>query len=155
MRAFGEHRALLPTLDFSAQYARSPPSINYAEYYKVLSAGQRHDRRCPADPAVQCQPARSNRRGRGEAVKARSQAEAARNQVSEETLKLQRTAEQLEAAREVAQLEYQLAQSGLEAAQPASTQRPALCTNWPTPGYKRPSATCSFRMPILSTSAFA
>jgi outer membrane protein TolC len=37
--------------------------------------------------------------------------------VSEETLKLQRTAEQLEAAREVAQLEYQLAQSGLEAAQ--------------------------------------
>src|SRR5207245_8836079 len=43
--------------------------------------------------------------------------EAARNQVAEETLKLQRAAEQLEAAREVAQLEYQLAQSGLEAAQ--------------------------------------
>jgi hypothetical protein len=37
--------------------------------------------------------------------------------VAEETLKLQRAAEQLAAAREVAQLEYQLAQSGLEAAQ--------------------------------------
>ena len=37
--------------------------------------------------------------------------------MAEETLKLQRAAEQLEAAREVAQLEYQLAQSGLEAAQ--------------------------------------
>ena len=37
--------------------------------------------------------------------------------MAEQTLKLQRTAEQLEAARDVAQLEYQLAQSGLEAAQ--------------------------------------
>ena len=52
-----------------------------------------------------------------EALKAKKQAEATRNQVAEETLKLQRAAEQLEAAREVAQLEYQLAQSGLEAAQ--------------------------------------
>ena len=52
-----------------------------------------------------------------EALKAKKQAEATRNQVSEETLKLQRAAEQLEAARDVAQLEYQLAQSGLDAAQ--------------------------------------
>jgi outer membrane protein TolC len=54
---------------------------------------------------------------KAEALKAKKQADAARNEVAEETLKLQRAAEQLEAAREVAQLEYQLAQSGLEAAQ--------------------------------------
>jgi outer membrane protein TolC len=107
----------IPTLDFSAQYARLSTINNYNEYYKnfqpdnatigvalripVFNAGQRA--RIDAAEA--------------EAVKARKQAEAARNQVSEETLKLQRTAEQLEAAREVAQLEYQLAQSGLETAQ--------------------------------------
>ena len=114
MRALAEHRALYPTLDFSAQYARLSTINNYNEYYKnfqpdnatigvalripVFNAGQR----ARTDAAE------------AEAVKAKKQAEAARNQVSEETLKLQRTAEQLEAAREVAQLEYQLAQSGLE-----------------------------------------
>jgi outer membrane protein TolC len=117
MRALAEHRALYPTLDFSAQYARLSTINNYNEYYKnfqpdnatigvalripVFNAGQRA--RIDAAEA--------------EAAKAKKQAEAARNRVSEETLKLQRTAEQLEAAREVAQLEYQLAQSGLETAQ--------------------------------------
>ena len=52
-----------------------------------------------------------------DAVKAKKQAEAARDRVAEETLKLQRAVEQLAAAREVADLEYQLAQSGLDAAQ--------------------------------------
>ena len=52
-----------------------------------------------------------------ESLKSKKQAEATRNQVSEETLKLQRAVEQLAAAREVAALEYQLAQSGVEAAQ--------------------------------------
>jgi outer membrane protein TolC len=117
MRASGEHRALYPSVDFSAQYARLSTFNNYDQFYKnfqpnnvtigvafrfpVFNAGQR---------------ARSEA-AKAAALKAKKQAEAARNQVAEETLKLQRAAEQLEAAREVAQLEYQLAQSGLEAAQ--------------------------------------
>jgi len=52
-----------------------------------------------------------------EALKAQKEAEAAKNKVSEETLKLQRSVEQLSAARDVADLEYQVTQSGFEAAQ--------------------------------------
>jgi outer membrane protein TolC len=117
MRASGEHRSLLPSIDFSAQYARLSTFNNYNQYYRkfqpdnaTLGLGLRipvfnASQRARADAAE------------AEALKARKQAEATRNQVAEETLKLQRAAEQLEAAREVAQLEYQLAQSGLEAAQ--------------------------------------
>lgn len=118
MRATAEHRAIYPSLDFSAQYARFSTFNNYTRYYgknfqqdnaiigveikiPLFNASQRAHAQA-ADYA---------------ALKARKQAEAARNQVSEETLRLQRASEQLEAARDVAQLEYQLAQSGLEAAQ--------------------------------------
>ena len=119
MRASGEHRALYPSLDFSAQYARFSTFNNYTRFFPkgtfqqdnaTIGVGLRiplfnASQRARADEAA------------AEALKAKKQAEAARNQVSEETLKLQRAAEQLEAAREVAQLEYQLAQSGLESAQ--------------------------------------
>jgi outer membrane protein TolC len=117
MRASGEHRSLLPSIDFSAQYARLSSFNNYSQYYTHFQ----HDNatigfalRIPIFNASQ--RARADA-AEAEALKAKKQAEAARNRVAEETLKLQRAAEQLEAAREVAQLEYQLAQSGLEAAQ--------------------------------------
>jgi outer membrane protein TolC len=114
-RAKGEHRALLPSVDFAAQYARLARYNNYDKFYlnyqpnnatigvsirfPFLNAPQRA-RAQAADAAAQ---------------KAKQQAEAARNQVSEDTAKLQRAVEQLSAAREVGQLEYELAQSGLEA----------------------------------------
>jgi outer membrane protein TolC len=121
MRATAEHRAIYPSLDFSAQYARFSTFNNYTLYYgkafqpdnAIIGVGIR----IPIFNASQ----RARTRGAdSEALKARKQAEAARNRVSEETLKLERVAEQLEAARDVAQLEYQLAQSGLEAAQSRS-----------------------------------
>ena len=119
MRAAGERRSLLPSIDFSAQYARFSTFNNYTRYFPnnsfqsdnaTIGVGLRipifnASQRARADGA------------QAEALKAKKQAEATRNQVAEETLKLQRGAEQLEAAREVAQLEYQLAQAGLEAAQ--------------------------------------
>ena len=117
MRAVAEHRAIYPSLDFSAQYARFSTFNNYSQFYgkafqpdnAVIGFGIR----IPIFNASQ----RAHARGAdAEALKARKQAEEARNKVSEETLKLERAAEQLEAARDVAQLEYQLAQSGLEAA---------------------------------------
>jgi outer membrane protein TolC len=119
MRASGEHRALYPSLDFSAQYARFSTFNNYSIYFPkgtfqkdnaTIGVGLR----IPLFNASQ--RARAEAAG-AESLKAKKQAEATRNQVSEETLKLQRAVEQLAAAREVAQLEYQLAQSGLDAAQ--------------------------------------
>ena len=119
MRALGEHRALYPSVDFSAQYARFSTFNNYTRYFpphtfQVDNATIGFALKIPLFNASQRARAEAAEAG---ALKAKKQAEAARNQVAEETLKLQRAAEQLEAAREVAELEYQLAQSGLEAAQ--------------------------------------
>jgi len=116
-RATGEHRALLPSLDFAAQYARLSTYNNYDRFYNHFQPDNATigvSFRFPIFSA----PQRARAQGAdAQALKARKQAEAARDKVSEETLKLQRTVEQLAAGREVAQLEYQLAQSGLEAAQ--------------------------------------
>jgi outer membrane protein TolC len=119
MRASGEHRALYPSLDFSAQYARFSTFNNYTRYFppgtfQVNNATIGFALKIPLFNASQRARAAA---ADAEVLKAKNQAEASRNQVAEETLRLQRAAEQLEAAREVAQLEYQLAQSGLEAAQ--------------------------------------
>jgi outer membrane protein TolC len=117
MRALGEHRALYPSIDFSAQYARLSTFNNYEQYYRNFqpdNATIGFAFRVPLFNASQRARAAA---AAAEALKAKKQADATRNQVAEETLRLQRAAEQLEAAREVAQLEYQLAQSGLEAAQ--------------------------------------
>jgi outer membrane protein TolC len=119
MRAAGEHRSWLPSIDFSAQYARFSTFNNYTVYFpkgtfQVNNATIGFGFRIPLFNASQ--RARSEAAD-AEALKAKKQAEASRNQVAEETLKLQRSAEQLEAAREVAELEYQMAQSNLEAVQ--------------------------------------
>jgi outer membrane protein TolC len=119
MRATGEHRALYPSLDFSAQYARFSTFNNYTRYFpqgtfQVDNATIGVGLRIPIFNASQ--RARADAAA-AESLKSKKQAEATRNQVSEETLKLQRAVEQLAAAREVAALEYQLAQSGVEAAQ--------------------------------------
>jgi outer membrane protein TolC len=119
MRALGEHRALYPSVDFSAQYARFSTFNNYTKYFPPHTFQVDN---ATIGIALKIPLFNTSQRARAEAadagaLKAKKQAEAARNQVAEETLKLQRAAEQLEAAREVAELEYQLAQSGLEAAQ--------------------------------------
>jgi outer membrane protein TolC len=119
MRALGEHRSLLPSIDFSAQYARFSTFNHYAEY---LPQGSFRPDNATIGLALKVPLFNVSQRARADAakadaLKAKNQAAAARNQVAEETLKLQRTAEQLEAAREVAELEYQLAQAGLEAAE--------------------------------------
>jgi outer membrane protein TolC len=117
MRASAEHRALLPSVDFAAQYARLSKFNNYDQFYRKFQADN-----ATIGVAIRFALFNASQRARAqaadaEAVKAKKQAEASRNQVQEETLKLQHAAEQLEAAREVAQLEYQLAQSSLDAAQ--------------------------------------
>ncbi len=115
LRALGEHRSLLPSIDFAAQYALLPTYNNYNTYYNnfqqnnatigisirlpLLNFSQRS--RAQADDA--------------DADKARRQAVVTRDKVSEETLRLQKTVEQMRAARDVAQLEYELAQKNVDA----------------------------------------
>jgi outer membrane protein TolC len=117
MRALGEHRALYPSIDFSAQYARLSTFNNYSQYYTHFQQDNATIGFALRIPLFNASQHARTEAAEEEALKAKKQAEATRNQVAEETLKLQRAAEQLEAAREVAQLEYQLAQSGLEATQ--------------------------------------
>ncbi len=117
MRAAGEHRSLLPSVDFSAQYARLSTFNNYSQYYAHFQKDNATIGVALRIPIFNASQRARADAAKAEALKSKKQVEAARNQVAEETLKLQRAAEQLEAARDVAQLEYQLAQSGLEAAQ--------------------------------------
>jgi len=116
-RASGEHRALLPSLDLAAQYARLSKYNNYDQYYRKYQPDN-----ATIGVAIRFPIFNFSQRARAqgadaEAAKAKKQAEATRNQVSEETLKLQRAVEQLAAAREVAQLEYQLTLASVDAAQ--------------------------------------
>jgi len=116
-RAKGEHRALLPSFDLAAQYARLSTFNNYDQYYRKFQPDN-----ATIGISIRLPLFNSSQRARAdaadaEALKAKAQAAAVRNQVSEETLKLQRAVEQLAAAREVADLEYQLAKSAADASQ--------------------------------------
>jgi outer membrane protein TolC len=116
-RARAEHRVMLPSFDFAAQYALLSKFNNYDVYYNAF---QRNNATVGVSIIFPFLNFSQRARASGadaEALKARKQAEAVRNQVSEETLKLQRSVAQLEAAREVAALEYEVSQSALDAAQ--------------------------------------
>jgi outer membrane protein TolC len=132
LRAHGEHRALLPSIDFAAQYALLSKFNNYQNYYIpskpcvtalgeflcVTNSFQQNNAtvgvsiRFPIFNAAQRSHAQA---ADADALKASKQAEAARNQVSEETLRLERSVAQMQAARDVAQLEYEIADKNLAA----------------------------------------
>jgi len=117
LRAQGERRSLLPTIDFAAQYALLSTYNNYDEFYKSF---QRNN--ATVGVAIRFSFLNAAQRSRTEAAdaearKAKTQADAARNQVSEETLRLQRSVTQMQAARDVAELEYEIAQKNVEAVQ--------------------------------------
>jgi outer membrane protein TolC len=119
LRAQGEHKSLLPTVDFAAQYALLSTYNNYQNYY-VPGSFQRNN--ATIGVVVRFSFLNAAQRSRAaaadaEARKAKTQADAARNQVSEETLRLQRAVTQMQAARDVAELEYEIAQKNVEAAQ--------------------------------------
>jgi outer membrane protein TolC len=116
-RARGEHRAMLPSADFAAQYGLLARYNNYDEFFKTF---QRHN--ATVGVVLRFPFLSPSQRARAEAadataLKAKKDAEAAKNQVSEETLRLQRSVEQMSAAQEVASLEYQVSQSDLQSLQ--------------------------------------
>ena len=117
LRAEGEHRSLLPTVDFAAQYALLSTYNNYDQFYKTF---QRNN--ATVGVAIRFPFFNAAQRSRAEAAdasarKAKAQADSVRNQVSEETLRLQRSVTQMQAARDVAELEYEIAQKNVEAVQ--------------------------------------
>ena len=118
-RARGEHRAMLPSVDFAAQYGLLATYNNYQKFFQPGSF-QRHN--ATLGVAIKFPFFSPTQRARAEAadataLRAKKDAEAAKNQVSEETLRLQRSVEQMAAAQEVAELEYRVGESDLESLQ--------------------------------------
>ncbi|MGH9547113.1 MAG: TolC family protein [Terriglobales bacterium] len=116
LRARGEHRAMLPSVDFAAQYGLLATYNNYQQFFQPGSF-QRHN--ATVGVVIKLPLFSPTQRARAEAadalaLKAKKDAETAKNQVSEETLRLQRSVQQMSAAKDVADLEFQVAQSNLE-----------------------------------------
>jgi outer membrane protein len=132
LRAQGERRTLLPSVDFAAQFALLSTFNNYQNYYIparpcTVSIGTFL---CPESTfqkdnatigiSIRIPLFNASQRARAQAadadaLKAKRQADAARNQVSEETLRLQRAVTQMQAAHDVAEIEYEIAQKNVEA----------------------------------------
>jgi len=115
--ARGEHRSMLPTIDFAAQYALLATFNNYQRYFKTGSFQYNNASigvviRFPFFSPSQHARAQA---ADADALRAKRDLETSRNQVSEQTLKLQRSVQQLSAAQEVAELEYDIAKSDLDA----------------------------------------
>jgi outer membrane protein len=117
LKAQAEHRVMLPSVDFAAQYAVLSKYNNYFEFYKTFERNNATVGvaiRFPfLSPSQHARAAAAD----AEALRAKSDAKAARNQVSEETLKLQRSVEQLAALQQVSQLEYEVARANVSALQ--------------------------------------
>jgi outer membrane protein TolC len=118
-RARGEHRAMLPSIDFAAQYALLATFNNYQNFFRAGSFQSNNatvgvEIRFPfLNPSQHAHAQAAD----ATALHARKDVEATKNQVSEQTLKLQRSVEQLSAAQQVVDLEYQIAKSDLDATQ--------------------------------------
>jgi outer membrane protein TolC len=118
-RARGEHRAMLPSIDFAAQYALLATFNNYQNFFRPGSFQSNNatvgvEIRFPfLNPSQHAHAQAAD----AAALHARKDVEATKNQVSEQTLKLQRSVEQLSAAQQVVDLEYQIAKSNLDATQ--------------------------------------
>jgi len=134
LRAQAEHRALLPSIDFAAQYALLSKFNNFQNYYIpskpcltslgeflcVTNAFQQNNATVGVSIRFPLFNASQKARAQladADALKAKKQAQAAQDKASEETLRLQRSVAQLQAAHDVAQLEYELAEKTLTATQ--------------------------------------
>lgn len=113
-RAKGEHRGLLPTVDFAAQYAVLAKYNNYAEFYNTFERNNATVGVSIRFPFFNPAQHAKMKEADAEAFHAQQDLKATKNQVSEETLRAQRSVEQLSDAQQVADLEYQLSQSNLD-----------------------------------------
>ena len=119
LRAQGEHKAWMPSIDLAAQYAVLSRFNHYEDYFQPGSFRRNN---ATIGAVIRFSFLNASQRARAaeadaDALKAKKQAEAARNQLSEETLRIQRSLTQMQVAREVAELEYEIAQKNVEAVQ--------------------------------------
>lgn len=117
MSARGEHRQLLPAIDFVGQYGLFSTYNNYQQFFREF---QRNNG--VVGVAIRFPVFNLSQRARAavadaEAVQAQHQAEEARNKISNQTRKLQHDITRLSAAQEVARLEYQLARADVDTVQ--------------------------------------
>lgn len=120
LKAKGEHRALLPSIDFAAQYGLISSALtNFEQFFRVNTFQNQNVTfgLVIRFPFLNYSQKAAARAADADAIRAGKDAQAAKDQVSMETLRLQRAVEQAAAARDVADLQSQLAQSGLETAQ--------------------------------------
>jgi len=115
--ARGEHRQLLPTIDFVGQYGLFSTYNNYQEFFRQFQRNNGIIGVAIRFPLFNLSQRARAAAADAEAVQARRQAEDARNKVSNQTRKLQHEISQLAAAQEVARLEYQLARADVDTAQ--------------------------------------
>ena len=115
--ARGEHKQLLPAIDFVGQYGLFSTYNNYQEFFREFQRNNGIIGVAIRFPVFNMSQRARAAAADAEAAQARHQAEDARNKASNETLKLQRSIAQLAAAREVARLEYQLARADVDTVQ--------------------------------------
>jgi outer membrane protein TolC len=115
LRAKGEHKVNLPSIDFAAQYALLSRFNNYDEFFLRFERNNLSIGAVIRFPIFN--PAQNSRAqaADAEALRAKKEAEAVKGQVASDALKLQRTVEQLAASRDVAKLEYELASADARA----------------------------------------
>jgi outer membrane protein TolC len=118
-RARGEHRAMLPSIDFAAQYALLASFNNYQNFFRP---GSFQPNNATVGVEIRFPFLNPSQHARAQAadataLHAKKDVETTKNQVAEQTLKLQRSVEQLAAAQQVVDLEYQIAKSNLDALQ--------------------------------------
>lgn len=118
LRAKGEHRALYPSADFSAQYGVISTSLTNYEQFFVPNSFQTQNvtfgliLRFPFfDRSQRARTAAAD----AEAARARKEAEQTKNKAASDALQLQHNVDQLLAARHIADLQYKLAQNELDA----------------------------------------
>jgi outer membrane protein TolC len=119
LRAKGEHKQLLPSVDTALQYAVLARFNNFDVFFRRDSF-QRNNLtagvviRFPIfNPAQRAHAQAADY----ESLKAKKEAEEIKNQVATEAMKLTHSVRQLAAARDVARLEYQLASNDVQAVQ--------------------------------------
>jgi outer membrane protein TolC len=107
----------MPSVDFAGQYAMLARYNNYDQYYRHFQRNNASigvNIRFPFFNASQRAAAEA---ADAEAIAAEKQVDEAKNQVAENALKAQRSLAQLAAAADVAHLEYEVANTGVSAAQ--------------------------------------
>lgn len=117
LRAKGEHKVMLPSVDFASQYGLL---ARYNNYDKFFASFERHN--VTVGVVIRFPFLNFAQRARAEAadaesLKARKEAESVKQQVATESLKLQQAVRQLAAAKEVARLEYQIASADVQTVQ--------------------------------------